>query len=106
MRRFVVILIFALLLNGCSSCRHAANTEANNANSEESPFAYITDANTAMAEGDRLFDENQTEMAIEAYRQAIKLNPDLADAHFKLGIAYALLEMQMQQSGDVTDSNI
>jgi tetratricopeptide (TPR) repeat protein len=55
-----------------------------------------------MAEGDRLLDENQTQMAIEAYRQAVKLNPDLADAHFKLGITYALLERQIEQSGEVT----
>ena len=65
----------------------------------ESPFAGITDANAALAEGNRLLDENDTQMAIEAYKQAVLLDPDLAEAHFKLGISYALLEMQMEQSG-------
>ena len=39
-----------------------------------------------------------TDMAIEAYKQAVKLDPDFAEAHFKLGIAYSLLEMQIQRS--------
>ena len=40
----------------------------------------------------KLFDDGKTEMAIEAFNQAVKLNPDLAEAYFKLGIAYALVE--------------
>jgi tetratricopeptide (TPR) repeat protein len=67
---------------------------------EPTPF---TDANSALAEGNRLMDENQTESAIEVYKQAVALNPELAEAHFRLGVAYALLEMQMEQSGVVTE---
>ncbi len=99
----VVLSLFLSLSFGCSE--NTANIEANNVTVEaESPFVNITDPATALAEGDRLFDENQTEMAIQAYQQAIKLNPDLADGHFKLGIAYALLEMQMEQEGKVADT--
>ncbi len=67
---------------------------------EPTPF---TDANSALTEGNRLMDENQTESAIEIYRQAVVLSPDLAEAHFRLGVAYALLEMQLEQSGAVTE---
>ena len=31
-------------------------------------------------------------MAIDALKQATELDPDLAEAHFKLGVAYALEE--------------
>lgn len=87
----------------CSA--NSSNIEANNANAAaESPFANITDPAAALAEGDRLFDDNQTDMAIQAYQQAIKLNPDMAEAHFKLGIAYALVEMQMEQEGKVANT--
>jgi len=65
------------------------------------PIAEITDANAALAEGNRLFDENQTQAAIDAYRHAITLDPNLADAHFQLGIAYALLAMQNELAGIV-----
>ncbi len=107
MKQVFTIVALSLLLAltfGCSG--NAANIEANNVTVEaESPFANITDPAAALAEGDRLFDENQTEKAIQAYQQAIKLNPDLAEAHFKLGIAYALLEMQYEQTGTVDPAN-
>ncbi|MBV9217191.1 MAG: tetratricopeptide repeat protein [Acidobacteria bacterium] len=100
MRQVLVIVAIAALFSFGSSCsKKAANTESANTNSAESPFAGITDANAAIAEGDRLFDENQTEMAIQAYKRAIELDPDLGDAHFKLAVAYSLLEKQRQQAG-------
>lgn len=99
---FVSVLPLLLAGSGCSKSTVNSN-EVTNANvAADPPFAHITDANVALAEGDRLFDENQTEMAIEAYRQAVKLNPDLAEAHFKLGIAYSLLDKQNEVSGNVT----
>lgn len=101
----IVLAVFVLAWAGCT--RKSANTEdANNANSAtESPFGNITDSNAVLAEGNRLLDENQTELAIQAYKQAVKLNPDLAEAHFQLGIACALLEMQYEQSGTVDPDN-
>lgn len=97
---FVVFLSVLLLVQfGCSGNNANSANDANANAPAESPFAYITDANAALAEGDRLLDENQTEQAIEAYRQAVKLNPDLADAYFKLGIAYALIEAELEQAG-------
>ena len=93
-------------MTGCSSCSRGtsnSNSEANANVSAESPFANITDANQALAEGNRLLDENETEQAIEALRQAVKLNPDLADAWFQLGIACSLLETQLERSGDHTE---
>lgn len=71
------------------------NSNANTAGAptpEETPLPEFTDPNEALAVGTRLFDDGKTEMAIEAFNQAVKLNPDLAEAYFKLGIAYALVE--------------
>ncbi len=59
----------------------------------------ITDANAALTEGKRLLDENRTDLAIEAFNHAVSLNPDLAEAHFQLGIANSLLEMQQELEG-------
>lgn len=99
-RTLVVIFLFAAIGAGCS--KKAANTDASaNANSTgETQYAAITDPMQALAEGKRLLDENQTDLAIAALKQAIKLNPDLAEAHFQLGIAYALVDMQKEQSGE------
>ena len=102
----VAITISAILGVDCS--RNSANVAEENTNANtatESPFAGILDANTALTVGDRMLDENQTEMAIEAYKRGVKLNPDLPEPHFKLGIAYALLDMQIQQSGQITEND-
>ena len=103
MRVFYVIsvLLACLLFGGCGS--KPANIEQANTNANtESQFIHITDANVALAEGKRLLDENQTDLAIQALLQAVKLNPDLAEAYFQLGIAYSLYETQMERSGTVT----
>jgi tetratricopeptide (TPR) repeat protein len=103
MKRSCLIALIVLSLAGAFACsKKAANTdESANANAvAESPFASITDPNAALAEGDRLLDENQTGMAIGAYRRAVELNPELAEGFFKLGIAYALLDMQKEQAGE------
>lgn len=71
-----------------------ANVEATPAavKVEATPLPAFTDAETAFAEGNRLFDANDIELAIEAYKQAVDLNPDFGEAYFKLGISYAILE--------------
>lgn len=72
----------------------AANTNQVNANVKpaDAPVPTFTNADEALAEGKRWLDELETEKAIDALKQATKLNADLAEAHFNLGIAYALIE--------------
>lgn len=92
MKKFVLIAIFALLFQfGCGGSGADANSAANS-NQPDLIVADITDANIALAEGNRLFDANRTEDAIAAYQKAVELNPDLGEAYFKMGIAYALIE--------------
>ena len=77
------------------------NANAANANvNQDAPVPTFTDANTAFAEGNKYFDKNENEKAIEAFKQTVKLNPDLAEAHFKLGVTYALIEMQKSVDPD------
>ncbi|MEQ1604399.1 MAG: tetratricopeptide repeat protein [Pyrinomonadaceae bacterium] len=108
----VLIGCLSLALTGCGG----APSNANNAvavpetvntapavSQFASQFASITDANEALVEGKRLLDENQTETAIDALKRAVEIDPDLAEGHFQLGVAYALLEMQNEQSGKVTE---
>ena len=102
-RVFALILVAVLLLASACS-KKQANVEESNTNAEtETQTVTFTDANEALAEGNRLLDENQTQAAIDALRQAVKLNPDLAEAYFKLGIAFSLAELEQQQNGAITD---
>jgi Flp pilus assembly protein TadD len=62
----------------------------------------FTSADEAAAAGDKYLDAIETENAINAYRQAVKLNPDFAEAFFKLGIAYTLREKEEYNSPDLS----
>lgn len=100
-KRIATLIVAGMIALSLAGCRRTAdNTNADNANVAENPFANITDADQALAEGNRLLDEDQVESAVDAFKQAVKLNPDLAEAWFKLGIAYGLLEKAAQQTGD------
>ncbi len=106
---FVYTVALSLIAFSIACSRNGADEQgglaANSDTGAEVSAASITDANIALAEGSRLLDENQTERAIEFLEHAVTLDPDLAEAHFKLGIAYALLEMQYEQEGVVTESS-
>lgn len=103
----VLIGCLSLAFAGCGGAKPNTNAPVAAENTNTAPavsqFASITDANAALTEGRRLLDENQTETAIEALKRAVEIDADLAEAHFQLGVAYALLEMQDQQSGKVTE---
>jgi tetratricopeptide (TPR) repeat protein len=78
--------------NSNAPIANVANTNAANVSVSDTPLPEFTDAETALNEGKKLLDANQTEKAAEALKQAVKLNPDLGEAHFNLGVAYALIE--------------
>ena len=86
-----IVFLTSLFFAGCSS----APAENSNLATDATPplaAADCTDANAALAEGIKLLDTGDTDRAIEVLNRAVELNPDLADAYFQLGIAYALIE--------------
>jgi tetratricopeptide (TPR) repeat protein len=105
MKRSILIIVLAASVSSCGWFGKSANTnETQNVNAAEQPaYPTFTDAKEALAEGKRLLDENQTLAAIDALRQAVKIDPDLAEAWFQLGIAYSLQEMQAEQTGETTE---
>lgn len=101
----LLLLVAIIIGHGCSAGANDAQEPASHSETiNELSVANVSDANVALAEGIRLFDENQTEKAIEFLEHAVALNPDLAEGHFRLGIAYSLLEMQYEQEGVITET--
>ncbi len=101
MKYFVILITFALAF-GCAKKVENANAGANANNADvkaTSQFAEMTDANTAIEAGNRLLDDNQTELAIEAFKRAVELDPNAAEAYFKMGIAYSLIEKEKMRTG-------
>lgn len=120
MKRNFIILFFLFTSLFASSCKTADATNTNqttvavetsavNANSaietktlpKEVPV--FTDAGEAAAMGDQYLDQGSTENAINAFRQAVKINPDFAEAYFKLGIAYSLFEKESTSTEPVEE---
>lgn len=89
--RKLLLCIFIFLLLVCAGCSGTGSDANQNANTDASVGEY-TDANLALADGTRFLDTGEIDKAIDVLNQAVKLNPDLAEAWFKLGIAYALSE--------------
>ena len=85
-----IVLLSSLFFAGCSSA--PSDNSNSGAATPALSAAEFTDANAALAEGIKLLDTGETDRAIEILNRAVELNPDLADAYFQLGIAYALIE--------------
>lgn len=95
----LALLVFAGFI--FSACSGSASDPAN-ANAEQpntAPVAFNT-AEEALTEGNKLLDSGDTEKAIEVLNQAVTLNPDLAEAYFRLGIAYSLIEFRDHIAAD------
>jgi tetratricopeptide (TPR) repeat protein len=96
--KFFLLIFCALIVldAGCSSgdsavANNSAQTSGDATAAASQPIP-ITDARSALDEGNRLLDRGETDRAIEVLQQAVEMDPDLADAYFQLGIAYALVE--------------
>ena len=96
MRRSFLLLVFSICVLSLACWQSSTDAPVSSDPNAAAPFADITDANQAMELGNQLFENNETEKAIDAYLRATEINPDLADAWFKLGIAYGLIEKQQQ----------
>ncbi|HVF30090.1 MAG TPA: tetratricopeptide repeat protein [Pyrinomonadaceae bacterium] len=91
-RPFLILGILILSICGAGCARSDSGDVGVNESRSALQLAEYTDANVALADGTKFLDEGETENAINALNQAVKLNPDLAEGWFKLGIAYALAE--------------
>ena len=90
--------------NGTFAANEAGNSEnsnfnaANAATSANEEVPEYTGAATALEEGNKFLDSSENEKAINAFEQAVKLDPELAEAHFRLGVALALTEKEAEET--------
>lgn len=104
---FGLLLFVAFAFAGCGDGKNSSattplnsnmnsdvNQDSNLANSNqlENEVPVFTDSREAYAKGDEYLDASRNKDAISAFKQATELDPDYADAYFKLGVAYSLTE--------------
>jgi tetratricopeptide (TPR) repeat protein len=84
----LIVILFVLL--GQAACSRKKPADANTSVSAEGNHT-IEDRSQArvyLDQGKELYHTDQDEKAAEAFQEAIKLDPELAEAHFRLGLAY------------------
>ena len=95
-RRFLVVTAALFLVLGICACRRGArNSNANggtSAGNDSDPEKSKREAQALVVQGKELYKNDQDEQAVKAFEEAIRLQPDLAEAHLRLGMAYAALE--------------
>ena len=86
----VCLVVFAL---GCNrSGQQSTNNSAGTANVSNGLEGDRTQAKALLDKGKQLYRDDQDTEAVEAFQQAVKLDPDLAEAHFRLALSYEALD--------------
>ncbi len=94
MRLILLICALCLLMlaYGCNrSGSQSANNSAGPAAVSNSLEGDRTRARELLEKGKQLYRDDQDEEAVKAFQEAVKLDPDLAEAHFRLGLGYEAL---------------
>jgi tetratricopeptide (TPR) repeat protein len=93
----------ALLLIVGGGCRKRANTNNSNSNSlttagnsEEAK----RNAQTLVDQAKELYKNDEDERAVQVLEQAIKLDPNNAEAHLRLGMSYAALDRKPESDDE------
>ena len=88
----VILLLAVLLVAGCHRGSHStAGGSAVQAEASSGSSPDTAQARSFLEKGKLLYRDDQDSEAAEAFKQAISLDPTLAEAHFRLGLTYEAL---------------
>jgi tetratricopeptide (TPR) repeat protein len=91
------IFLWLVFSSGCIWSARAPDDSNENTAPVSQPLQQYSDAAVALADGIKFLDTGEIDNALDALSQAVKLDPYLAEAWFRLGIAYALVEKRDQE---------
>ncbi len=87
----VALIVIPLLVVGQASCSRKKNSNADTnlaAVSDGTAEGQRTQARSLVDQGKELYRNDEDDKAVEVFKEAIKLDPELAEAYFRLGLAY------------------
>jgi len=94
------VIVLSLLLLGQPACRKKAGDANSNASAQAGATnqgdANQTQARALLEQGKELYRDDRDEKAAEAFQNAIKLDPELAEAHFRLGLTLEALAQDQE----------
>lgn len=92
-----------LLMFGVGACRKRARTNNANSNSlttASNPEEAKRNAQTLVDQAKELYKNDEDERAVQVLEQAIKLDPNNAEAHLRLGMSYASLDRKPESDDE------
>jgi len=94
MKRLVALILGVMAVCALGACRRNSNRSPTSANTniQSGTEAMQREAQALVEKGKELYLNNDDKQAVDAFEQAIKLSPDFAEAHFRLGLAFNALE--------------
>src|SRR5262245_59215506 len=89
----ICALCSLVLVSGCNrSGQQSANNNAGPAAVSNGIEGDRARAKERLEKGKQLYRDDQDEQSVQAFQEAVKLDPDLAEAHFRLGLGYEALQ--------------
>ncbi|MGB8510540.1 MAG: tetratricopeptide repeat protein [Pyrinomonadaceae bacterium] len=97
---FFAYVLFVCLVFAQAGCRskvaqsndNAASPVAGETGAQSSTGEGSGDARALVQKGKEAYKNDHDEEAVEAFREAVRLDPGYAEAHYRLGLAYAAIE--------------
>lgn len=97
MRYILLVAVISLLAVAACSRKPPAPVDADTAGqAAQSAEGVRQEARTFLEKGRELYRNDEDLQALEAFQQALKLDPELAEAHFRLGLAYDALGQEQE----------
>lgn len=91
MKAVILCCSIVLVFSGCKRGAQTSTQGTSSSNESAVKASAPGEARALLEKGKQLYREDQDSAAAEAFQRAIALDPDLAEAHFRLGLAYDTL---------------
>lgn len=97
----ICALCLMMLAYGCNrSGQQSTNNSAGPAAVSNGLEGDRNQARELLEKGKQLYRDDQDEESVKAFQEAVKLDPDLAEAHFRLGLGYEALAKREESEAE------
>jgi tetratricopeptide (TPR) repeat protein len=98
MKQLLILALICLFVCEAACSRKRGATPATQTNTQQDAVQAEGEgaARTYLESGKEFYRSDQDTKALEAFKQAVKLDPELAEAHFRLGLTYDALGSEQE----------
>jgi len=97
--RYIVLLVVIFIFFGQAACSRKQTSQAEAeaaARVAKTVEGERSEARACLEKGRQFYRNDEDTQAAEAFQQALKLDPELAEAHFRLGLTYDALGQEQE----------